>query len=112
MAVTAAFNRTYNTTDTGTYTEFVTATLSGTYATGGFTWNPFSIFGGQGSSPLASTVLLDADFLSPLGYIYRTTVNTTTNVATTKIFSAANTELTAGATPEASVPVVLRKRKI
>jgi hypothetical protein len=111
MAVTSTFSRTHAAFDSTTFTEFVTATLSGTYATGGFTWNPFTIYGGKGSTPLASTQFLRAEWVSPLGYIYVTTVSGTT--ATTKIFSAANTEFTnSSAVPDASVAVVIRKRKI
>lgn len=111
MAVTSTFARTHLTFDSTTFTEFVTATLSGTYLTGGFTWNPFTIYAGKGSSPLPSSQFLRAEWVSPLGYIYVTTISGTT--ATTKIFSAANTEFTNATTaPDATISVVIRKRKI
>lgn len=111
MAVTAVVTRLTHTTDTATYIEFCSAALSGTYVTGGFTFNPFTIYGGKGSSPLSSTIAVAFDWYSPLGYIYRTTV--ANNVATTKIFTAPNTELTnATAVPDSVVPVTIVKRKI
>lgn len=111
MAVTSTFSRTHASFDSSTYNEFVTATFTGTYVTGGFTWNPFSIFAGKGSSPLPSTQFLSASFQSPLGYQYVTTISG--NTATTKIFTAANTELAnAAAVPDATVPVIIVKRKI
>jgi hypothetical protein len=111
MAVTITLARTHATFSSTVFNEFCTATITGTYATGGFTFNPFTIYAGKGSSPLPSSQFLAADWYSPLGYIYRTTVSG--SVATTKIFSAANTELTnAAAVPDASVFVTLTKRKI
>lgn len=111
MAVTSTFARTHATFDATTFIEFVTATLTGTYATGGFTWNPFTIVAGKGSSPLPSSNFLYAYWVSPLGYTYVTSV--AGNVATTKIFTTANTELAnTTAVPDASLLVVLTKRKI
>lgn len=111
MAVTSSFTRQHSTFDASTFTEFITAALSGTYITGGFTWNPFSIFAGKGSNPLPSTQILTIDFVSPLGYSYRTTLSG--NTATTKIFTAPNTEFTtATAVPDAAPAVIIRKRKI
>jgi hypothetical protein len=111
MAVVATVTRNHATSDQSTFIEFCTAALAGTYATGGFTFNPFTIVGGKGSSPLPSSNFLNADWSSPLGYTYRTTV--TGNVATTKIFTAPNTELAnTTAVPDASIPVIITKRKI
>lgn len=111
MAVTSTITRTHSTSDQSTFIEFCTAALAGTYVTGGFTFNPFAIFAGKGSSPLPSTSVLTVDWYSPLGYIYRTTV--AGSVATTKIFSAANTELTnATAIPDATITLTIVKRKI
>jgi hypothetical protein len=110
MAVTATILRSSHSDTTTTSQEFCTLSLSGTYATGGFTIKPFGVYGGPGSSPLAGGKVLGADFYSPLGYIYRQTTTGTT--MTIKIFSAANTELANGtAVPDASVPVVLTKSK-
>jgi hypothetical protein len=111
MAVIFGINRQHQSFDSTTFSEFCTATLSGTYVNpGGFTWNPFTVYAGKGSSPLPSSTLLTADFYSPTGHTYVTTVSGTT--ATTKIF-AGTTELANGtAVPNATVPVVLRKRKI
>lgn len=111
MAVTFAIKRTHATFDATLFWEFCTATLTGTYVTGGFTWNPFSIFAGQGSSPLPSTTVMTVDYYSPLGYTYVTTISG--NVATTKILTTANTELAnTTAVPDASLTVVIAKRKI
>lgn len=111
MAIVAVVTRNHSSFDSSTYNEFCTAALTGTYATGGFTFNPFTVVGGKGSSPLPSSNLVAAEWQSPLGYIYSTTVSG--NVATTKIFTAAATELAnTTAVPEASVPVILVKRKI
>lgn len=111
MAVTSVITRNFHSADQSTFTEFCTAALTGTYVTGGFTFNPFNVVGGKGSSPLPSTNFITAEWYSPLGYIYNTTVSG--NVATTKIFSAPNTELAnTTAVPDATIQVVLRKRKI
>lgn len=111
MAVTAVVTRSHATSDQSTTLEFCTAALTGTYVTGGFTFNPFTIYAGKGSTPLPSSNFLNADWSSPLGYTYRTTV--AGNVATTKIFTAPNTELAnTTAVPDASVPVIITKRKI
>ena len=111
MAVTVTVARTSHTCDQSTFIEFCVATFTGTYVTGGFTFNPFTIQGGKGSSPLPSSNFIAADWYSPLGYIYRTTV--AGNVATTKIFTAPNTELAnTTAVPDATVPVTIVKRKI
>lgn len=111
MAVTSSITRQHSTFDASTYTEFCVASLTGTYATGGFTWNPFFIFAGKGSSPLPSTQVLSVEFLSPLGYRYATTISG--NTATTKIFTSGNTEFGNGtAVPDASLTVIIRKRKI
>lgn len=110
MAVTSVFSRTHSSFDSSTYREYVTAALTGTYVQGGFTWNPFTIFAGKGSSPLPSTQLLAVQFLSTLGYQYVTTISG--NTATTKIYGVAGTELAAGALPEASVPALITKRRL
>ena len=110
MAVTFGITRNFQTADQATFTEYCTATLSSTYVTGGFTWNPFTIFAGKGSSPLPSTNFLAADFYSPTGHIYVTSTSGTT--ATTKIFVGV-TELANGtAVPNATVSVTVVKRKI
>jgi hypothetical protein len=112
MAVTAVLTRTNASFDSTNYQEFCTAALTGTYATGGFTFNPYTIYSAaKGSTPLPSANLLRAIWTSPLGYIYYTTVSG--NVATTKILSAPGTELAnTTAVPDASVPVILIKRKL
>jgi hypothetical protein len=111
MAIVATVTRNHSSFDSSTFREYCTAALTGTYATGGFTFNPFTVAGGKGSSPLPSSNFVAAEWVSPTGYIYYTTVSG--NVATTKIFTAAATELAnTTAVPEASVPVILIKRKI
>jgi hypothetical protein len=111
MAVTATVTRQHLTQDLSTFVEFCSVALTGTYATGGFTFNPFTIYAGKGSSPVPSSQTVAFDWYSPLGYIYRTTVSGST--ATTKIFSAANTEFTnSSAVPDATVPLTIIKRKI
>lgn len=110
MAVTVVLSRQHSTATQTTFEEFCTAALTGTYVTGGFTFNPFTIFAGKGSSPLPSATAYTFDWYSPLGYTYRTTV--AGNVATTKIFTTAATELAnTTAVPDASVQLVIRKRK-
>ena len=110
MAVTSTFTRTFVTSDNATTQEFVTATFTGTYITGGFTWNPFAV-SAKGDSPAPGRTLLSAQFISPLGYTYVTTISG--NTATTKIFSAANTEFTTATNaPDATVNVILTKKKI
>lgn len=111
MAIVATVTRNHASFDSTTFSEYCTAALTGTYATGGFTFNPFAVVGGKGSSPLPSSTVVVVEWISPLGYIYSTTVSG--NVATTKILTAAATELAnTTAVPEASVPVILIKRKI
>ena len=110
MAVTATFTRTGISDTTATSQEFITVGLTGTYVTGGFTSNPFTIAGGLGSSPVSGSRVLSAQWFSPLGYTYVSTVSGST--MTTKIYSAANTELSAGALPDASVPLILTKTKV
>lgn len=110
MAVTSVFTRNHSSFDSSTFREYCTAALTSTYVQGGFTWNPFTIYGGKGSTPLPSSNLIAVEFLSTLGYVYVTTISG--NTATTKIYSAAGTELAAGALPEASVPVIIIKRKL
>ncbi len=115
MAVTATYLRNRRTDTVTTSVEYITATLSGTYVTGGFASNLLAITGGLGTSPLGGTTVIDVDWRSPLGYLYRssTAYAGRTATTTTKIFTAANTELANGtAVPEASVPIVLTKSKI
>lgn len=112
MAVTSSFVRNHSNFTSSTFRSYNTATLSGTYVTGGFTWNPYIVPGSKGASPLPmlGAGMLEARFISPLGYIYVTTFSGTT--ATTKIFTAANNELGNGvAVPDASLTVVLEGQK-
>lgn len=111
MAIVPVITRNFQTADQATFTEYCTASLTGTYVNpGGFTFNPFTIYAGKGSSPLPSTNFLGADWYSPTGHTYVTTV--AGNLATTKIFSG-TTELANGAAvPNATLPVTIFKRKI
>ena len=110
MAVTATVTRSFQTADQSTFIEFCNAALTGTYVTGGFTFNPFTVQGGKGSSPLPSSNFLSADWYSPLGYTYRSTLSG--NTLTTKIFNGI-TEFTNGsAVPDASISVTITKRKM
>jgi hypothetical protein len=111
MAVVSTFKRIKHSVEVPIFDEICAVTLTGTYATGGFTWNPFAIVAGPGSSPLVATGgVLTTDFYSPLGYIYTTTVAGST--ATTKIFTAANTELAnTTAVPDAALTVVIKKAR-
>lgn len=115
MAVTAVLTRTRRTDTVTTSIEYMTAALTGTYVTGGFASNLLAVAGGLGTSPLSGTLVVDVDWRSPLGYIYRSSTAYVgrTATTTTKIFTAANTELANGAAvPEASVLVVVTKTKI
>lgn len=108
MAVTATFKRVRHSVTVPTFDEIVTATLTGTYATGGFTWNPFTIVGNPGSSPLQASTMYAAEWQSPKGYTYITSLSGTT--ATTKIYTAPETELAnTTAVPDATVTVLLKK---
>jgi hypothetical protein len=108
MAVTSTFKRVRHSVTVPTFDEIVTATLSGTYATGGFTWKPFAIVGNAGSSPLQASALYGANWISPKGYLYITSLSGTT--ATTKIFTAPETELAdTTAVPDTSLTVILSK---
>ncbi len=111
MAVTAVVTRNHATSDQSTFIEFCTAALAGTYVNpGGFTFNPFTVVAGKGSSPLPSSNFLSADWYSPLGYTYRTSV--AGNVATTKIFNGITELANTTAVPDASINVTIVKRKI
>lgn len=108
MAVTSTFKRVRHNPTVPIFTEVCTATLSGTYATGGFTWNPFSIVSGVGSSALPASVIYSVDFYTSTGYTYVTTV--AGSVATTKIFASGATELAnTTAVPDATLTVILTK---
>lgn len=110
MAVTFAITRNINEVSVPLFDEVCTATLSGTYATGGFTWNPFNITGGPGTSPLVAAAIYGVWFESPLGYTYVTSVSGQT--ATTKILTTANTEFTNGsAVPDATCQVIIKGRR-
>src|ERR1700748_3679723 len=113
MAVTATFTRLRHTVSVPLFEEVVTAGLTGTYATGGFTWTPLTIKGAPGSSPLPASAVYTADFYGSAGYNYNTTFSGTfpgTVTATTKIFTSGGTELTNGtAVPDAAPTVVLLK---
>lgn len=114
MAVQVSITRAgYGHTETtGTSEEFCVATLSGTYVTGGFTYNPFSILGAPGSSPLPGSKVIYTDFQTPSGYMYAPTTNNAAKLTTVKIYSAANTELANGtAVPDASVLLRIVKTK-
>ena len=109
MAVTSAFTRVRNGVTVPIYDEVVTATFSGTYATGGFTWQPFAITGGPGSAPLPASAVYGVWFESPTGYNYVTSV-AANGTATTKILSTANTELAnSTAVPDATCTVIITK---
>ena len=110
MAVVAVVTRTFQTSDQATFTEYCSAAITGTYVTGGFTFNPFTVFAGKGSSPLPSTNFIAADWYSPTGHTYITTV--AGNVATTKIFAGTTELASAAAVPNATIPVTIFKRKI
>ena len=111
MAVTAVLKRQHEYKGVNGQEEIGVATLSGTYVTGGFTVDLRTLTGTLGTSPRGGAPLR-LNFDSPLDYDYVSTFGTGQNsqIATVKIFSAANTELTAGATPEASVPFTLVRR--
>lgn len=114
MAVTATFKRIRNSTTVPILTEVVSVTLSGTYVTGGFTWNPYTITAGPGTSPLPanssspSAAVYAADFYGSNGYSYNTVVSGST--ATTEIFTSGGTQLTNGTTvPDTTLTLVLTK---
>lgn len=105
MAVTATSVRTHVNMTNASLRVTGTLTLTGTYATGGFTAN-LNPAGTPGSSPAPGrvfTALSAQDFYSPLGYTYRV-VSGTPTAAVIKIFTTANTELANGtAVPDASL---------
>lgn len=111
MAVTFAPSRTFQSADQATISEYCTAAVTGTYVNpGGFTWNPFTVYAGKGSSPIASSNVLTVDFYSATGHTYVTSV--AGSVATTKVFSG-TTELANGAAvPNATVTFTMIKRKV
>ena len=97
----------------GGSTEFCTANLSGTYVTGGFTFNP-AIYSSLGSSPEPGSIVLGVQWMSPTGYIYASTTTKTgfVNSTVTKIYSAPGTELANGtAVPDAVVPLIIYKTR-
>ena len=108
MAVTATFTRLKYATSVPIFEEVCSSSISGTYVTGGFTWNPLAIAGAKGSSPIPASVCYTADFYGNNGYNYQTTFSGST--ATTKIFTSGGTELANGtAIPDATPTVVLLK---
>jgi len=110
MAVTVTAVRTLTTMTRDTLDAFVTLTITGTYATGGFALNPLKIYGALGTSPLPSVNVLTADFYSPLGYIYR--LIGVGNAAVVKILSAPATELAnTTAVPDATLTMVIKYKK-
>lgn len=111
MAVNSTFVRVGHTDTVPSVLEFVNVAMTGTYATGGFTTNPFAIASaGPGGGPLTGKTVLGSDWTSPLGYIYASSVSG--NVMTTKIFSAPGTELANGtAVPDALAFLTLVKSK-
>lgn len=109
MAVTAVLTRAHKTETVSTVMEYGTAALTGTYATGGFTFNSGTIKAPIGGSPTGGTPIA-AQFFSPLGYIYAATFSG--NTGTVKIFSAPGTELAnTTAVPDASVTFIVTKKK-
>lgn len=111
MAVTAVVTRTSHSDLTSSEMEFVSMALTGTYVTGGFTFNPYSIVGGLGSSPLNGRSIRFSQFQSPTGFIYVPSV--AGSVMTVKIYSASGTELANGtAVPDAVVTGYILKSKV
>lgn len=107
MAVTITAQRSDVLKGTNSTGEVGAAALTGTYVTGGFTYPLTSLTGGSGTSPFGGKPISIA-WQSPKGYIYVSTF--AGQLMTTKIFSAANTELAnATAVPDASVPFILTR---
>jgi hypothetical protein len=110
MAVTAVLKRTHVLRSGNGTTEVGTATLSGTYATGGFTFALGTLSGTAGTSPYGGLPLF-IQWFSPSGYIYVSVFNGQSMV--TKIFSAPGTELANNtAVPDTSVQFTLTRRWI
>lgn len=110
MAVTVTSTRTHVGFSRGTFEAFGTLTLTGTYVTGGFAFNPLKVYGSLGSSPLPSSSVLSATFFSPTGYIY--VLSGSGGSAVVKIYSAPGTELAnTTAVPDASVPFIINYKE-
>lgn len=110
MAVTATALRTKSTTTLSTLRYFATMTLSGTYVSGGFLFNPLLVKGAPGSSPDPSRTVLDFQSRSILGYNYVLVGGATPTTAVVKIFNGI-TELAAGALPETVIPILVELGK-
>lgn len=110
MAVTSTFTRLTNSYEVPLFEEVCSCTLAGTYATGGFTWNPLTIAGSKGSSPLPASRAYTADFYGANGYNYQTTFNAAGTVATTLIFTSGGAQLAnTTAVPDTALTVLILK---
>lgn len=94
MAVTVSARRNHTSATGRILTNYDTLTLSGTYATGGFSLNPSKINGGVGTAPSPVGSVVGFAFFSPTGFIY--TLVGQGAAAVVKIFSAPGTELANG----------------
>lgn len=99
MAVTVASKRVH--TNLSVMAEYVTLTLSGTYVTGGFPFNPSLIYGAPGTSPAPANTVVGFLAYSLLGYTY-VLVGTGAS-AKIKILNGTAELAAASAVPEAAV---------
>jgi hypothetical protein len=106
---TPVATRIFQSADLATFSEYCTMGITGTYVTGGFTWNPIVVFAGKGSSPLPAQTVLSVEFFSPTGHTYFTTVSGQT--ATTKIFAGVTELANGAAAPNASINLTIIKKK-
>ena len=112
MAIAATFTRTTTDFPVPIFQEVCSCTLSGTYATGGFTWTPLTIKAGPGTSPMPAKTVYTADFYGQNGYNYITTFAYSgfTCTATTTIWTSGGTLLAnTTAVPDTTLTVVLLK---
>lgn len=111
MAVTVAATRAHSAFSSSIILAFDTLTLSGTYVTGGFAFNPLTVKAGPGSSALPCSTVIAFQALSQAGFDYY--LFGTGSSAVVKIFTAAGAELAnTTAVPEATVSVIVYLRKL
>lgn len=105
MAITATSVRNHLNTTDRSIRVFGTLTLSGTYATGGFTANLNPVAGpGTSQAPSrAFTAPMAQDFYSPNGYTYRV-VSGTPNAAVVKILNGTAELANGTAVPDTTLP--------
>jgi len=111
MAVTVSATRTHSSYSSSVILSYITLTLSGTYVTGGFAFNPLTVKAGPGSSPLPSATVIAFEALSQAAYDYY--LVGAGSSAVIKIFTPAGAELAnTTAVPEATLLALVHMRKL